>query len=150
MKGLNHIKKLLSDSELVHKGQKMLDFTLTDLNKTEHRIKDLIKNKNAFLFFWNPEYVTPLYIYSRINYLSKRFPDVEFIQIKMDGNKIDKIYNLDIKNQFFITQTSEANKFLTSKMPRCIIINNKGIVTNGFASISSKKLHSELKALSKH
>ena len=43
-----HIKKLLSDSELVHKGQKMLDFTLTDLNKTEHRIKDLIKNKNAF------------------------------------------------------------------------------------------------------
>jgi hypothetical protein len=84
-----------------------------------------------------------------MKYLSRKFPDIQFLQIKIDGKITDRIHKLDIKNQFFITPKSEANNFLTSKMPRSILIDKKGIITNGFASITSKKLSSELKILSK-
>jgi len=148
-KDKEHVKQLLSDSKALHKGQKITDFTINDLNNRKHSIKNLTKNKNSFLFFWNPEYVSPNYISSRINYLSSKFPTIQFIQIKIDGNSTDRIHKIDIKKQFFITPKSSANNFLTSKMPRSIVVNKNGIITNGFASITSKKLSSELKKLSK-
>ena len=146
-KDKDHVRLLLLDSKALQKGQEMVDFTITDLTNATFSIKELTKNKNTFLLFWNPENTTPMYISSRINYLSKQFPDVQFIEIKIDGSTKDRIEQLDIKNQFFITADSEANNFLTSKMTRSIIINKEGIITNGFASISSKKLYSDLKKL---
>ena len=144
-----HVRQLLFDSKALHKDQKISDFIVHDLTNGIHSIRDLSKNKNTVLFFWNPAYVSPMYISTRMNYLSNKFPEIQFLQIKIDGNMNDRIHKLDIKTQFFITPKSEANKFLTSKMPRSILINKKGIITNGFASISSKKLSSELKNLSK-
>ncbi|MCL7753143.1 hypothetical protein [Polaribacter sp. Z022] len=149
-KDKDHVRQLLLDSKTLQKGQKIVEFNVNDLNNSSRSIKAISKNKNTFLFFWNPEYVSPVYISSRVNYLSQKFPEIQFIQIRIDGNIKDRIHKLDIKNQYFITSKSSANNFLTSKMPRSIIVNKKGIITNGFASISSKKLHSELKALSKH
>ena len=148
-KDKDHVRQLLSDSKTLYKGQKITDFVVHDLNNGIHSIRDLTKNKRSFLFFWNPEYVSPTYIASRMKYLSRKFPDIQFLQIKIDGKITDRIHKLDIKNQFFITPKSEANNFLTSKMPRSILIDKKGIITNGFASITSKKLSSELKILSK-
>jgi len=138
---------LLSDSKLVKKGQRLTDFTITNYNNRHNSIKKLIKNKSTFLFFWNPVYVSPEYISSRINYLTQQFPQVQFIQIQINDDFNKTIPELDIKNQYFITPKSDANQFLTSKMPRGIILNNKGMITNGFASISSKNLQKELERL---
>lgn len=138
------VRQLLSDSKTLYKGQKITNFIVNDLNNGVHSIKDITKNKNTFIFFWNPEYVSPRYIASRINYLSRRFPNIQFLQIKIDGNSTDRIHKLDIKNQFFITTKSDANNFLTSKMPRSILINKKGMVTNGYASISSNNIYKQL------
>ena len=145
-----HVKQLLRDSKSLMKGNKIMDFVVSDFNNTKHQIKDIIKGKNTFLFFWNPEYVSPMYISTRMNYFSNKFPEIQFIQIKIDGTDKDKIHKLDIKNQYFIDTESKANNFLASKMPRSIIINKKGIVTNGYASISSKKVYSQLKELTKN
>jgi hypothetical protein len=141
------VQQLLSDSKLVKKGQRLADFKITNYNNRHNSIKKLIKNKSTFLFFWNPVYVSPEYISSRISYLTQKFPQVQFIQIQINDNFNKTIPELDMKNQFFITSKSDANLFLTSKMPRGIILNNKGMITNGFASISSKKLHRELERL---
>ncbi|WP_288955643.1 hypothetical protein [uncultured Polaribacter sp.] len=143
----NHVRLLLTDNKAVHKGKKINNFQVYDFNERKQSIHKIIKNKNSFLFFWNPEYVSPMYISSRMNYLSKKFPDIQFIQIKIDGNSKNRIHKLDIKNQFYIDATSEANNFLTSKMPRSIIIDKKGIVQNGYASISSRKIYNQLKEL---
>jgi len=144
------VEQLLSDCMSFRKGQKIVDFMITDFNNGSNSIKKLTKNKNTLLLFWNPSYITPVYISSRINYLSQKFPEIQFIQIKIDGTIKDRIHQLDIKNQFFINSNNSANKFLTSKMPRTIILNRKGFITNGFASIASKKIHTELKSLSKY
>ena len=141
------VQQLLSDSKLVKKGQRLTDFTITNYNNRHNSIKKLIKNKSTFLFFWNPVYVSPEYISSRINYLTQQFPQVQFIQIQINDNFNKIIPELDIKNQYFITPKSDANQFLTSKMPRGIILNNKGMITNGFAYISSKNLQKELERL---
>jgi len=129
------------------KGQFVRDFMITNFNNRRHSIKKLTKNKNTLLLFWNPIYVSSKYISSRINYLTDKFPQVQFIQIQIDGKQNEYIPQLDVKNQFFITPKSNANDFLTSKMPRAIILNKKGIITNGFASISSIKTHTDLKKL---
>ncbi len=120
---------------------------ITNFNNGKHSIKKLTKNKNTLLLFWNPVYVSQKFIRSRINYLTEKFPQVQFIQIRIDGKQYGPIPQLDVKNQFFITPNSNANEFLTSRMPRAIILNKKGIITNGFASISSKKTHTDLKKL---
>jgi len=146
---IKHIKNILVDIDAVKKGTKIIDFNLYDFTKSEHNIVDIIKNKNTFLFFWNPEYVSPMYISSRMNYFSNKFPDINFIQIKIDGDNTGVISRLDIKNQYYIDAKSKANQFLSSKMPRSIIINKNGIVENGYASITSSKIYDQLKELSK-
>ena len=128
---------------LVHKNTD----SLIDDGKFVFKIKKLTKNKNTLLLFWNPIYVSQKFIRSRINFLTEMFPQVEFIQIRINGKQHEPIPQLNPKNQFFITPKSNANDFLTSKMPRAIILNKKGIITNGFASISSKKTHKDLKKL---
>jgi hypothetical protein len=141
------VQQLLSDSKLLTKGQSLDDFMITNFNNRRHSIKKLTKNKNTLLLFWNPIYVSQKFIRSRINFLTEMFPQVEFIQIRINGKQHEPIPQLNPKNQFFITPKSNANDFLTSKMPRAIILNKKGIITNGFASISSKKTHKDLKKL---
>ena len=137
----------MSDAKLLTKGQPLNDFMITNFNNRRRSIKKLTKNKNTLLLFWNPIYVSQKFIRSRVNYLTEMFPQVEFIQIRIHGKQQEVIPQLNPKNQFFITPKSNANDFLTSKMPRAIILNKKGIITNGFASISSKKTHTDLKKL---
>ena len=141
------INNLLRDNKVLHKGKPIKGFDVFNLANGKVDIKDLIKGKTSFLFFWNPEFVSKAYIASRINYLSNNYPDIEFIIIKIDGDDSDRIHNLDIKKQYFINKESKANYFLTSKMPRSILINKDGIIENGYASISSNKIYSQLQNL---
>jgi len=145
-----HLKQLLSDSKYLRKGEEMSDFNISDYNDNKYPIQKIIKGKNSFLFFWNPEHSSPKYISSRVKYLAKRFPKVEFIIIKTGIDSLKKIQKLDVKYQYYVDKESDANTFLTSKMPRTIMVNNKGIITNGYASISSSKIYTELKELVKN
>ncbi|WP_299061090.1 hypothetical protein [uncultured Polaribacter sp.] len=146
----NHVKQLLLDNEALHKGHRIKNFTVHKSDSEFKSIEEVIRNKNTFLFFWSRDYITPNYIAKRINYLSNKFPEVQFIEIEINGSQNNTIHDLEAKNQFFITQENEANKFLTSKMPRVVIVNKKGIVTNGFATISSRKLNRDLQELTKY
>ena len=137
------------DEDLIY-GLCMENVENVRIENIEIPISKIIKGKNALLFFWNEEYYTENYIASRINYLSKAYPTVSFIQIKMDGVKTNDIENSDLKNQYYVNTKSEANTFLTSKMPRCILVNKDRKVTNGYASFSSFNINPYLKALSEN
>ena len=84
---------------------------------------------------------------SRINYLTNTYPNIQFIQINIDGSNSERIEKLDIKNQFYLADDSEAHAFLTSKMPRAILVNKKGNIINGYASISSYNVKPYLEEL---
>jgi len=144
-----HIQQIINDSKAVVKNQKIKDFKVIDYSNSTKSIKDIIKGKSAMLFFWNPEYYSERYIVSRIKHLSTSYPNIKFIQIKIDGVNTDRIQNLDIKDQYYIDKNSDAQSFLTSRMPRCILVDKKGKVTNGYASFSSYNINPHLKALNK-
>lgn len=143
------IKKLVSDTKAIRINEKLNDFTIKNYNNVSQSIYDVIAGKNALLFFWNPEYVSESYIVSRLNYLSNNYQNITFIPIKIDGETSKRIEKFDIKSQFYISTDSEANKFLSCKMPRSIIVNKQGKVMNGYASISSLNVTDYLETLNK-
>ena len=87
------------------------------------------------------------YIADRIKYLSKKHPTVKFVGVKILGDHTDRIYKLDIKSQYYLEADSKANSFLTSKMPRTILINKKGYVTNAYASLTSRNIYKQIESL---
>jgi hypothetical protein len=144
------VESLVQDTKAVEVNKSLPDFKIIDYTNAQHSLSKVIKNQSVMLFFWSPEYVSESYMVSRFKYLSKAYPNVKFIEIKIDGNKNDRIKNLDIKNQFYLDEKSVAHNFLTSKMPRSILIDKKGKVVNGFASISSYNLTPFLYELNKN
>lgn len=144
------ITRLLSDTKSIPVNSKLPNFMVTNYSDSNHRISEVIKNRNAFLFFWSPEYVSRLYIARRMNYLSKAYPNIQFIQIKIDGNQNERIQKIDIKNQYYLQPDSDAHQFLSSKMPRSILIDKKGKVINAYGAISSVNLNGYLKELNEN
>lgn len=141
------IKKLLDDVDNINKGKDLIKFEIVDSNNNLHNIKSVIKGKNSVIYFWNPTYISKDYLGSKVAYLSKKYPDVNFVGVKIIDGEFDRITNLDIKSQFYINSKSKANIFLTSKMPRTILVDKKGIVVNGFASLSSQNIYKQIKDL---
>ena len=149
-KDRNLVQNLMNDSKALVTNKKIPDFQLTNYSNAKVNVSDITKNQNTLLFFWSPEYVSESYIESRVNYLSNSYPNIQFIQVKIDGDKEERITKLDIKTQFYLHNESEAHQFLTSKMPRSVLLDKKGKVVNGYASISSRNLNSFLKELNKN
>jgi len=145
----NQIKSLVGDLDKVKENQEIINFSLFDFNDTQFYIKEIIKGKNTVLYFWNPKYISENFLSSRINYLITNNINVQFIGIKIDGNNERHIEKLDIKNQYYIDESSIANTYLTSKYPRVILLDKNGIVKNSYASISSKKIYTQVRTLNK-
>lgn len=141
------IINLTSDAEKIKEGTLLEDFKITDYNKTQRSIKKLTKNKKSVLYFWNPKYIGKDFIARRIQYFSEKYPDLRFIGIKINGDNKDRILKLDIKSQYYLELSSKANTFLTSQIPRTILINNKGIVVNSYASLSSRNIFNQIDRL---
>ena len=89
------------------------------------------------------------YIVTRINFLEKKYPNTLFVGINMSSSVKNvssepNLKKLNINRQYLLTSDSGAHKFLSSKYPRTILINDAGVVVNGFTYLDSKKISSEL------
>lgn len=144
------IERLLNDSKKLRDGSRLENFQLVDFNNAVHESQKLFRGKKTLIYFWNSAYVTKDYVASKIKYFTGKHPEIQYIGVKIDGNSNDYIDQLDIKTQFFITQKSKANSFLTSKMPRTILINKKGVIKHHYTSLSSKNIYKQLEALAKN
>lgn len=131
------VNRLVQDATALKKNEKLPNFELANYNGAVYNIHDIIKHKNSFLFFWSKEYISESYLVSRMNYLATNYPNINFIQINIDAGSNERIKKLDIKSQYYLTKDSNAHSFLTSKMPRSVLIDKKGSIINGYASISS-------------
>ena len=144
------ITNLTLDVEKIKEGSFLEDFTITDYNKTQRSIKSLTKNKNSVLYFWNPKFIGKDFIAERIQFFSEKYPNLKFIGVKINGDYKDRIYKLDIKSQYYLEKTSKAHTFLTSQIPRTILINEKGVVINSYASLYSTRIFKQIEDLAKN
>ena len=145
-----HVQRLLNDLKTIHYSDKIAGFEITDYLKVKRNIKKIIKNKNSVIYFWSPKYTSNAYLVKRINYLTKRFPKINFILVKINDIDSDHVNGIDIKNQFYIDSSSKANLFLTSKYPRTLLVNKKGIVVNGYANIRTRLFNKQVDKLEKN
>ncbi len=143
------VHRLLEDIQKLHKGKKLYNFDVTDYNHTSHSIYSIIKRKNALVYFWNSEYTSKEYLESRIRFLSSKLPNVKFIVVKINGAGKKRLQNIDIKDQYYLSKKSKAHTFLSSELPRALIISKNGALVNGFAYLYSGKTYKQLKSLEK-
>jgi len=142
------VKNLVRDNKVVRKGDEIKGFKISDFTNQPINIEDFTINKNSVLLFWDKKYISKSFIGSRIPFLQKKYPLLNFAVIEIDGDNTNRIKNIDIKNQYFINSKTLKNNFLTSKIHRTILVNKNGIVENGYASISSGNIYKQLKELS--
>jgi thiol-disulfide isomerase/thioredoxin len=146
---INQITNLVNDSKFIDNNKQLEDFELVSFNNLTTSINKVIHSKNAVIYFWSREFMSSDYLVKRIQHLEKQYPDVLFIGINMEPNFNDleiepNLKLLNTNKQYLLTRNSAAHNFLTSKYPRTILVNNKGIVTNSFTYLDSKKLGSEI------
>lgn len=144
------IQRLINDVNTTHGSDPVPNFNVFNYNKTKINIKELIKRKNSVIYFWNPKHISRAYLASRINLLQRKFPKLNFIGINISKNHKKPIKAIDIKSQYYIDSNSKANNFLTSRLPRTLLVNKKGIIVNGYVSLNSSKVYKQLKYLQKH
>lgn len=144
------IQRLINDTKKIHEGSKLPAFNVINYNNTAQIINKLTKNKNSVIYLWNPKYTSEEYLASRIKHLTDKFPKLNFIGVKVSSKENENhIKGIDIKTQFYINSESKANEFLTSKLTRTLLVNKKGEIVNGYASITSSKINKQLKSLQK-
>jgi len=146
------VNNLVKDCNYIATNELFQDFSIVSFNNVPSTINELIKNKNAVIYFWSAEYMSADYLVSRIKFLEKKYPDLLFIGINMQTSPQD--LNLDysvklrnINHQYLLPPNSDAHQYLTSKYPRTILIDHMGMVKNAFINLDSKKLDSELEKL---
>lgn len=149
---LEQVNNLVKDCNYIPQEEPLQDFGIVSYNNVPLKISEVIKNKNAVIYFWSMDYMSSDFLVSRIKFLEKRYPDLLFIGINMqtspqDLTKESNLKLLNINNQYMLSKDSYAHNYLSSKFPRTIIIDNFGIVKNGFTNLDSKKLDSELNKL---
>jgi len=143
------VQRIINDIKNLHGGTTLIDFKITDYLKTKRSIRKITKNKNNVICFWNPKSMESSDLKMRFNYLIKRFPKVNFILVKISDIHTDHVQGIDIKNQYYLEPSSEANLFLTSKLPRSLLINKKGVIVNGYAYIESHLFNKQVEKLQK-
>lgn len=149
---VEQVTNLVSDCNNLTKDEPLHDFNIVSYNNVPLTINKIIKNRNAVIYFWSTDYMSSNYLVSRVKFLKKRYPDLLFIGINMqtspqDLTKEPNLKLLDINNQFVLPKDSYAHNYLSSKYPRTIIIDDAGIVKNGFTNLDSKNIDSELNKL---
>jgi hypothetical protein len=157
---VHHVKSLVHDSKAVCNDKPLDNFEVVSYSDEISVIGDHIDEKNAVLYFWSTAYHSSEYILKNIQYLEKKFPEISFVGINLevginkqkafeDVENEPNLKRLDINRQFRLTPESSAHEFLTSAYPRVIIVNDEGVVTNGFTYLDVNKLMPDLKKLEK-
>ena len=148
------IQNLVNDSEYVVNHKPLENFDIKSYDDRVLSVSSVIENKKCVIYFWSSNYMNPDYLLKAINRLEKKHPNILFIGINMQSDLFNlsnssNVKLIDYKKQFKLPEDSYARKYLTSNYPRTIMIDNFGIVTNGFTHLDSKKFNSELNKLEK-
>ena len=146
-KDKERIGKLLNDIKKIKPKTKLPSFSILNNKGATNSINELVKNKKSVIYFKGKTRSSDEWLASRVEYLMNKNKDTEFIIINVNENRDFNIKKLGIKNQFSLNKNSKAYDFLNSDFPRVILVNDKGIVTNSFAALSSKKIEQQITEL---
>jgi len=134
----NRVLKIIKTINTLKKGDRLPKFYLKN---TEKKLISSIKasTNNTVIYFWPKEKNRIKNMAKRINFLIKKYPNINFIgidgQLNADNWKAFIQNNkLDIAKQFQLVAQNK-NTFYTNDFPRAVIIKD-GIIQNNFTIVS--------------
>lgn len=145
IKQKKNVQRLINDIKLLKEGYKLPSFNLVDFKGEKKNILNIIKGKNAVILFKDYKYASDEWIASRTNYLMKKNPDVTFIIVNLSTTSKRYTKKINIKYQYTIPLNSDVCNFSSSKFPRVILIDKKGVIKNGYTSLSSKNINLQIR-----
>ncbi|CAM1333220.1 hypothetical protein [Tenacibaculum aestuariivivum] len=140
-----NIQRLINDLKLLKEGQKLPSFDLVDATGESKNILKIIKGKNTIILFKDYQYASDEWIASRINHLIKNNPNIKFIVVNLGTTSKKYTKGIAIKYQYTAPKNSTIYKYSSSKFPRMILIDKKGVIKNSYLSLSSKNNNFNLK-----
>ncbi len=135
-----NVQRLINDLKLLKTGEKLSSFNLIDATGELKSIAQITKGKNSVILFKNYKHASDEWVSSRINHLIKNNPQVEFVVVNLCDSSKRYTKNIDIKYQYKLTKQSNICDFSSSKFPRMVLVNKKGIIQNGYTSLSAKDI----------
>ncbi len=112
------IKQLLIDKKKLPNDELFPNFTLVSRQGDSLSIKSLISHKKSVVYFWSSNYSSNEYIGKRINYLTRKYPEITFIGINISNESIQNNYFIRrLSNQYYLPKNSEGMELISSKYP---------------------------------
>ncbi len=146
-KYISQINKLADDCEKIKYKSPIKDFEIATFTGSKTRLNRIIKNQKSVIYFWSPEIMSQDMLVKRVKRLNEKFPSLLFVGINMKPElKSTKVYN-SLKNQYKLTENSQAKDFIKSLEPRTILVNQNGVISNSFTYLSSPHLEKQLTKL---
>ena len=112
-------------------------------------ISTIIKGKNSVILFKNYTHASDEWVSSRINFLIKKNPSINFVVVNLCSSFKRYTKNVPIKYQYTLPQKSKVCNFSTSKYPRMVLVDKEGIIQNGYTSLSAKDINQQINNLQK-
>lgn len=138
------ISELINDAKKVKQNDKLPPFSLLKSDGKQINIKQVTQNKKTVIYFKGKTKSSDEWLASRVKYLMNNNKDTEFIIVNVNKKRDHFINTLDTKYQYALNENSEAYLFLNSSFPRVILVNEKGVIENSFAALSSDKIEKQI------
>lgn len=144
---LDQINKLAEDCESIKIQNPIVNFEIASFDNSIVNIESVIKNRKSVIYFWSPAMINGNLLVKRISKLEQKYPSLLFVGINMYPSNNGVQTNKYLDNQYMLTEDSEARSFLKSNEPRTILVDDKGIIRNGFTYLTSPHLERQLTLL---
>ncbi len=132
------LKQTLKDYNLI----KHLKFK--DRNRNIKSLDQIINKRPTLLMFWYDDELSKESLNKRLNYLTKKYPDIQLIEILYDSGQTIVYYQNSTSYDNRLINTDDVKNYVSEHFPRSLIINKKGEIANNFSLIFNHKIEKEL------
>lgn len=137
------VKNILIAKELLPIQSNFPNLKLIDISNNKITTNQIINNQPTVFYFWLNEKNSQEFVYKRINFLSNKFPEIQFIGISR--NKQFHLNKNAFKNQYYMDDLT-INLF-SDDFPRTIIVDKNGKVVHNFSLLSNNHIEKSLDKL---
>ncbi len=136
-KYLSEAKHAVEQCEQLKNGEKFPELIVLNSNDEEINIHTIVKDQKTVIYFWPKNYASSEKLLNKIPTYKEKYPDILFVGIEI--NKTTDEWKdfiaknkLPIDTQFKIDKNCEMYSWFDGDMSRTLIVDENGIVKNGF------------------